>query len=48
MVWLGTFDIVEKAAKAYDAEEKIIRGKKEKINFLDDSCFLKMDSRKKV
>ena len=48
MVCLGTFNTVEEATKAYDAEEKIIRGKKSKLNFPDDSCFVKMDSRKKV
>ena len=55
MVWLGTFNIAEEAtkaydvaAKAYDVEEKIIKGKKSKLNFPDDSCFVKMDSRKKV
>ena len=47
-MWLGTFNIVEEAAKAYDVEEKIIRGKKAKLNFPDDSCFVKMDARKKV
>ena len=46
MAWLGTFNTVEEATKAYDAEEKIIGGKKSKLNFLDDSCFVKMDHRK--
>ena len=55
MVCLGTFNTVEEAAKAYDAaskaydaEAKIIKGKKSRLNFPDDSCFVKMDSRKKV
>ena len=48
MVWLGTFNTMEEATKAYDAKAKIIRGKKAKLNFPDDSCFVKMDSRKKV
>ena len=54
-MWLGTFNTVEEAAKAYtaaakayDAKAKIIRGKKAKLKFPDDSCFVKMDSRKKV
>ena len=48
MAWLGTFNTVEEATKAYDAEAKIIGGKKSKLSFPDDSCFVKMDSRKKV
>ena len=48
MVWLGTFNTVEEATKAYDVEAKIIGGKKAKLNFPNDSCFVKMDSRKKV
>ena len=48
MVWLGTFNTMEEATKAYDAKAKIIRGKKAKLNFPDDSCFVKIDSRKKV
>ena len=48
MAWLGTFNTVEEATKAYDAEEKIIGGKKSKLNFPNESCFVKRDSRKKV
>ena len=48
MAWLGTFNTVEEATKAYVVEEKIIGAKKAKLNFPDDSCFVKMDSRKKV
>ena len=47
-MWLGTFNTIEEATKAYDAEAKIIGGKKSKLKFPDDSCFVKMDSRKKV
>ncbi|XP_058078738.1 ethylene-responsive transcription factor RAP2-2-like [Magnolia sinica] len=35
-LWLGTFNIAEEAASAYDAEARRIRGKKAKANFPEE------------
>ena len=47
-VWLGTFNTLEEAAKAYDAEAKNISGKKAKPNFANGSYAVKVDSHKKM
>ncbi|KAL2496318.1 Ethylene-responsive transcription factor Related to AP22-12 [Forsythia ovata] len=36
-VWLGTFNTVDEAARAYDTEARRIRGKKAKVNFPEDA-----------
>ncbi|KAL2507819.1 ethylene-responsive transcription factor Related to AP22-12-like [Forsythia ovata] len=36
-VWLGTFNTTKEAARAYDNEAQRIRGKKAKVNFLEDA-----------
>lgn len=37
-VWLGTYSTPEEAARAYDREARIIRGKKAKVNFPNEDA----------